>query len=121
MVTFHRPADTKILQAPIAITSNNETNEIVAASTLNIIRVVSLFFICDGVVDVRFEDGSGGASTIMGVMSFGPNGGIVLPENLNGWFETITVNTTLNMEVTNGTNPVISGTLKYQLIDPNIT
>jgi len=119
MVTFHRPADTKILQAPINITTNTDTS-IVAASTLDIIRVVSMFFICNGVVDIRFEDGAGGTA-LTGVMSFGPNGGIVLPENLSGWMDTITINTALNIETTNGTSPVIAGTLRYQLINPNIT
>ena len=116
MVTFHRPADTKILQAPINITTNTDTS-IVAASTLDIIRVVSMFFICNGVVDIRFEDGAGGTAGL----SCGPNGGIVLPENLSGWMDTITINTALNIETTNGTSPVIAGTLRYQLINPNIT
>jgi hypothetical protein len=76
-------------------TSGNNT--LVAAVSGKKIRVLSLYLNTVSAVTVRFEDGAGGTA-LSGVMSLPDTGGMVLPHNEGGWFET-TAGTLLNMEL----------------------
>jgi hypothetical protein len=62
-------------------------NEVVAAVAAKAIRVLSLFSVAGAAVTGRFESGAGG-DALTGQMDFGANGGVVLPHNPAGWFET---------------------------------
>jgi hypothetical protein len=72
-------------------------NTVVAAVASKKIRVLSLFMICAGDVDARFESGAAGTA-LSGQMDMTANSGFVLPFNPVGWFETGT-NTLLNLEL----------------------
>lgn len=84
-------------------------NTLVAAVSGKKIRVISMFLITAGAVDIRFEDGAGGTA-LTGVMSFPANGGIALDDNETGWFETSAA-TLLNMEL--GAAVQVSGAITY--------
>lgn len=84
-------------------------NTILAAVTSKKIRVISLFLIAAGAVNVRFESGTGGTA-LTGQMNLSANGGFVLPFNPVGWFETAS-NTLLNMELSGATS--VDGCLQY--------
>ncbi len=84
-------------------------NTIVAAVTGKKIRVVSAFLIAAGAVTVRFESGAGGAA-LTGQMTIAANGGLVLPFNPNGWFETAE-SALLNLEL--GGAVSVDGALTY--------
>lgn len=87
-------------------------NTLLAAKTGSKIRVISLFLIAAGAVTVRFESGAGGTA-LTGIMSVAANGGMVLPYNEFGWFETA-VTTLLNMEL--GGAVQVSGGFAYVLV-----
>ena len=90
-------------------------NTVLAATTNRVIRVHSLFLIAASAVAVRFESAAGGTA-LTGVMSIGANGGIVLPHNPAGWFETVH-SQLLNMEL--GGAVQVSGGLMYSLMPTN--
>tara|TARA_R110000803_G_scaffold205530_3_gene272272 strand:+ start:8832 stop:9176 length:345 start_codon:yes stop_codon:yes gene_type:complete len=107
-----RPSDGTVgltKSAAISAASSGD-NTLIAAVALKKFKVVSVFLIAAGAVTVRFEDGAGGTA-LTGVMSVGANGGFVLPYNPDGWFETATVNTLLNMEL--GGAVQVSGVMRY--------
>ena len=72
-------------------------NTILAAVTSKKIRVLALFLVSAGTVNVRFESGAGGTA-LSGQMNLVANTGFVLPYNPVGWFETAS-NTLLNLEL----------------------
>lgn len=72
-------------------------NTLVAAVTAKKIRVLALFLVAAGTVNVRFESGAGGTA-LTGQMNLIANTGFALPYNPIGWFETAS-NTLLNMEL----------------------
>ena len=72
-------------------------NTLLAAITGKAIRVHSLFFIASSAVNIRFESAAGGTA-LTGVMEFAANGGMVLPFNPDGWFETV-AGELLNLEL----------------------
>lgn len=88
-------------------TSGNNT--LVAAVTNKKIRVLSLYAIAAGAVTVAFQSGAGGTA-LTGTASLAANGGIVLPFNEGGWFETAAA-TLLNMSL--GGVIQVSGCLSY--------
>jgi len=71
-------------------------NTIKTAGT-NKIRVLALYLVAAGTVNVRFESGTGGTA-LSGQMNLIANTGFVLPYNPLGWFETASA-TLLNMEL----------------------
>jgi len=89
--------------------STSGDNTLVAAVATARIRVLALFLISRGSVNVRFEDGAGGTA-LTGVMNLVVNTGFVLPFAEVGWFET-GINTLLNMELS--TNINVDGSLVY--------
>ena len=88
-------------------TSGNNT--LVAAVSGKKIRVISLFVVSAGIVNVRFEDGAGGTA-LTGQMNLVANTGFALPYNPGGWFET-TAATLLNMELSAAIS--VDGSLSY--------
>ena len=76
--------------------TTNGDNTIVAAVASKKIRVLAYSFVADAAVGVAFEDGAGGTE-LSGQMAVVQNGGVVMPFNPVGWFET-SVNTLLNLE-----------------------
>lgn len=69
--------------AKIALT---DSGDLVALVANRKIRVVSLFFVILGNQTVKFQ--SGASTDLTGAMSPGANGGLSLPFNQAGWFET---------------------------------
>jgi hypothetical protein len=67
--------------------ATNGDNEILALVALKKLRVLALFLVAAAGVVGRFESNAGGTA-LTGQMNFGANGGIVLPYNPAGWFET---------------------------------
>lgn len=84
-------------------------NTLVAAVASKKIRVLALFAVATGAVNVRFESGAGGTA-LTGQMNLVANTGFVLPFNPAGWFETA-VNTLLNMELSAAVS--VDGSLVY--------
>lgn len=84
-------------------------NTLVAAVTSKKIRVLSLFLVSAGTVNVRFESGAGGTA-LTGQMNLVANTGFVLPYNPVGWFETAS-NTLLNLELSGAIS--VDGSLVY--------
>jgi hypothetical protein len=84
-------------------------NTLVAAVTGKKIRVLALFAVASAVVTVRFESGAGGTA-LTGQMVMATGGGIVLPFNPVGWFETAAA-TLLNMELSGAVS--VDGCLVY--------
>lgn len=84
-------------------------NTLVAAVSSKKIRVVSLFVVAAGTVNVRFESGAGGTA-LSGQMNLIANTGFVLNFNQAGWFETAAT-TLLNMELSAAIS--VDGALTY--------
>jgi hypothetical protein len=84
-------------------------NTILAAVTAKKIRVLSLFLVAAGTVNVRFESGAGGTA-LTGQMNLVANTGFALPYNPVGWFETAS-NTLLNCELSAAIS--VDGCLTY--------
>jgi hypothetical protein len=89
--------------------SSSGDNTLVSAVADKKIRVVALFLVAGGTVNVRFEDGAGG-SALTGQMNLVANTGFCLPYNPVGWFET-GVNTLLNLELSAAES--VDGSLTY--------
>lgn len=84
-------------------------NTLVSAVTSKKIRVLSVFLVSAGTVNVRFESGAGGTA-LTGQMNLIANTGFVLPYNPAGWFETAS-NTLLNLELSAAVS--VDGSLTY--------
>ncbi len=84
-------------------------NTIVAAVTGKKIRVVALFVVAAGAVNVAFESGAGGTA-LTGQMNLTTNSGFVLDYNPVGWFETASA-TLLNLELSGAIS--VDGALTY--------
>ena len=99
------------LYAKIDAASSGD-NTLVAATSGRKIKVTALFLVAAGAVTVRFESAAGGTA-LTGQMNFPANGGIVLPENSRGWFET-NAGELLNLEL--GGAVSVDGALTYELV-----
>lgn len=88
-------------------------NTIVAAVAGKKIRVISVFLVAAGSLTARFESGAGGTAKT-GQMNLAATGGIVLPANQFGWFETA-AGQLLNLELSAATS--VDGGLTYILVD----
>lgn len=86
-------------------------NTIVSAVTSRSILVLSIHFITNTAVGVRFESGAGGTA-LTGVMSFPANGGYALNFNRGGWYKTV-AGQLLNMELSIAGSATVSGSLQY--------
>ena len=74
------------LTPKFAAISSTDDGDTVAPVSGKKIRVVAMFFVVAGATTVKFQ--SGATTDKTGAMSFAANGGISLPYNPNGWFET---------------------------------
>lgn len=90
-----------------AATSGNNT--LVASVSSKKIRVLALYLVAAGTVNVRFEGGADGTA-LSGQMNLVANTGFVLPFNPTGWFETA-VTTLLNLELSAAIS--VDGSLVY--------
>ena len=106
------PATVETSRALISGATSGDNTLVAADNAGRKIRVYSLFIVVAGAVTVRFESGASGTA-LTGVMSFAANGGISLPHNPDGWFETA-ADTLLNMEL--GGAVQASGALTYGLV-----
>jgi hypothetical protein len=97
------------IQYAIIDAATSGDNTIVAAVTAKKIRVHSLFLVAAGAVTARFESGAGGTA-LTGQMSFAANGGIAMPFNEGGWFETA-AGSLLNLELSGAIS--VDGGLSY--------
>jgi hypothetical protein len=86
-------------------------NTLLAAVSGQRIIVHQVFLVAAGAVNVRFESGTGGTA-LTGQMNFAANGGIVLPFNKEGWFETA-AGALLNLELNGAVS--VDDALKYSL------
>ncbi len=84
-------------------------NTLLAAVSAKKIRVLALFLVAAGTVNVRIESGAGGTA-LTGQMNLVANTGFVLPYNPVGWFETAS-NTLLNLELSAAIS--VDGALTY--------
>lgn len=84
-------------------------NTLLAAVASKKIRVLSLFLVSAGTVNVRFESGASGTA-LTGQMNLVVNTGFCLPFNPVGWFQTAT-NTLLNLELSG--NVSVDGCFTY--------
>jgi hypothetical protein len=89
--------------------ASSGNNTLVAAVSAKKIRVLSLFLVAGGTVDVRLESGANGTA-LTGQMSLVAATGFVLPYNPAGWFETAS-NTLLNLELSGAVS--VDGALSY--------
>lgn len=85
-------------------------NTIVAAVTDKKIRVLSLYLIASAAVTARFESGASGVA-LTGQLQLAANGGLVLPFNEDGWFETV-AGSLLNLELSGAIS--VDGGLSYR-------
>lgn len=76
------------------------------------IRVLSVFLVASGAVNVRFESAASGTA-LTGQMNCAANGGFVLPYNEFGWFETL-ANELLNLELSGATS--VDGGFSYVVV-----
>lgn len=90
--------------------ASSGNNSIVSAVTSKKIRVLSLFLVVTSAVTVKFASDTATPVDKTGAMPFGANGGIALPFNQAGWFETA-AGKALNMIL--GTGVQVSGALSY--------
>jgi len=96
------------LTPKFAAISASASADLVALVSSKKIRVVSFFIVVTTAVTVKLQ--SGGTSDLTGAMPFGANGGISLPYNPNGWFETAS-GEKLNMVL--GSGVAVAGGLSY--------
>jgi hypothetical protein len=94
--------------AAIALSSSGNTT-VVAAVTSKKIRVLSLWMVANGTVNVKFQTGTGGTD-LTGLAYLVVNTGMVLPFNPAGWFETgsgVLLNANLSAAI------AVGGSLSY--------
>ena len=100
-----------MLFAKIDGASTNNTIVTAPTGDLKIIVVHQLFMVGASAVNIKFQAGASGTD-LTGAMPYAANGGIVLPYNREGWFET-SPSTLLNMNLSSGVQ--VSGALGYSL------
>lgn len=84
-------------------------NTVVPAVSSKKIRVIALFLVAAGTVNVRFESAASGTA-LTGQMNLTTNSGFSLPYNPVGWFET-SAGQLLNLELSGSTS--VDGSLVY--------
>lgn len=89
--------------------SSSGNNTLVAAVTSKKVRVVALALVGAGAVNAKFQSGAGGTD-LTGLFYLTYGGGIVLPFNPVGYFETAS-NTLLNLNLSAAT--AVGGCLTY--------
>jgi hypothetical protein len=90
-----------------SISSTGSANTVAAVGGKKI-RIVSMFIVVAGATTVQFQSNT--TSNVSGAMSFATNGGISLPFNPVGWFQT---NTGEGLNHVLGTSVGFAGGLTY--------
>lgn len=93
--------------------SSSGDNTVLAAVAGKRFRVLALFIMASSAVNARFESGAGGTA-LTGLGYPAANGGWVLPYSPVGWFETLAVETLLNLELSGAV--AVGGCIVYQEI-----
>jgi WD40 repeat protein len=96
----------------INASSSGDNTLLAAQGASNKIRIVSLFLVSAGTVNVRFESAAGGTA-LTGQMPLIANTGFVLPFNPTGWFET-GANALLNLELSGAIG--VHGSFSYVVV-----
>ena len=86
-MALHTTPGLEIHFAPIA-TSASGTTTIVTGSDSSIIRVVSMQWTVNGAVNIKWQSHTL-PTDLTGLAYPAPNGGLVLPYNPAGWFQTL--------------------------------
>jgi hypothetical protein len=95
----------------LAISATDDA-DIVAAIVTNKIRVLSLQLIAETAVTLTWTSGTG-PTTISGPQAIDAKGGIVLPHNPFGWFETA-AGAKLSLAMSAAAN--VGGSITYQVV-----
>lgn len=97
------------------VTASQTDSSLISAVGEKLIRVVSLFMVSGATAtNVTFNSkGSGSGTAITALIADGANGGIVLPYNPDGWFETV-AGEGLSVTTSSGSSTGITG--KYVTI-----
>ena len=95
-------------KAPINVSSSGATT-IVAAVSGKTIRILSLYLVVGGAVNLNWQSHLT-TSDADGTQDFAANGGIVLPFNPAGWFDTVQ-GEALDINTSNGSQ--VGGNLTY--------
>lgn len=107
-VMIENAVDVTVKYAVIDAATSGD-NTLVAAVTNKKIRVLSVFLVAAGTVNVRFESGASGTA-LTGQMNLIANTGFVLPYNPHGWFQSAE-STLLNLELSGAIS--VDGALTY--------
>ncbi len=95
-------------KAPINIATPGATT-IVAAVPGKIIRIISAYLVVGGAVGINWQSHTT-TSDADGVQDFAQNGGIVLPFNPIGWFDTVAGEA---LDIVTSTGVQVGGNLTY--------
>jgi len=96
------------LTPKFAVISASASADLVAAVSAKKIRVLAFFIVVTTAVTVKLQ--SNAATDLTGAMPFGANGGISLPYNPTGWFET---GSGLKLNMVLGSGVAVAGGLSY--------
>lgn len=111
---FHDNYSVQQVKRAVIDAATSGDNTIVAAVTGKKIRVLSYFLILTGTtISLRWESGAGGTA-LTGQMTLAQAGGMVLPHNPLGWFETAS-GELLNLELSGAQS--VDGGLTYVEVD----
>ena len=110
VVSNNEGAELLVVQYAL-INASSGDNTLVALVADKKIRVVAMSFLATAAASVRFESNAGGTA-LTGIMPFPANGGMVLPFNPAGWFET-SAGELLNLEC----DADVDGSLSYVLAE----
>ena len=100
---------TAALKYAVINASASGNNTLVAGVTGKKIRVISLFYMSAGTVNVTFQSGAGGTA-LTGAIAHTAQTGVVLNENFTGWFQTL-AGALLNVNLSAAIS--IAGSLSY--------
>jgi hypothetical protein len=95
-------------KAPISVAGAGATT-IVAAVPGKIIRIISAYLVVGGAVNINWQSHNT-TSDADGVQDFAQNGGIVLPFNPIGWFDTVAGEA---LDIVTSTGAQVGGNLTY--------
>lgn len=95
-------------KAPISVATPGATT-IVAAVPGKIIRIISAYLVVGGAVNINWQSHTT-TSDADGVQDFAQNGGIVLPFNPIGWFDTVVGEA---LDIVTSTGAQVGGNLTY--------
>jgi hypothetical protein len=111
--SYYAGGSTLVVRKAVIDHASSGDNTIVAAVPGFKIRVLSLFLLSAGTVNVRFESGASGTA-LTGQMNLVANTGFALGYNPFGWFDDTAPGTLLNLELSGAVS--VDGALTYALV-----